>query len=83
MSSNNNNNKRKKIGNGGDADESMSILSAWKSELMYKSFLTALPIGFLATAIIVVNNLSDRETDVVAEKNTMAVRFGEKLTRFE
>jgi len=50
---------------------------------MYKSFLTALPIGFLATAIIVVNNLSDRETDVVAEKNTMAVRFGEKLTRFE
>lgn len=52
-------------------------------ELMWISFLTAIPIGFLATAIIVVNNLRDRETDIVAEKKTMAVRFGEWFSRFE
>lgn len=59
------------------------FVSIWKSSLMYKSFAIALPIGFFATAIIVVNNLRDRETDVVVGKNTMAVRIGEKCTRFE
>ena len=57
--------------------------SIWGSELMFMSFCVALPMGFLATAIITVNNLRDRETDVVAGKNTMAVRFGEWFTRIE
>ena len=33
-------------------------------------------LGFLATAIIVVNNLRDRETDARCGKRTTAVRFG-------
>src|SRR5882724_6200886 len=36
----------------------------------------ALPVGALATAILVVNNLRDRETDLGAGKRTLAVRFG-------
>ena len=36
----------------------------------------SVPVGALATAILVVNNLRDRETDVVAGKRTLAVRFG-------
>jgi 1,4-dihydroxy-2-naphthoate octaprenyltransferase len=36
----------------------------------------ALPIGLLVTAIIVVNNLRDIDTDRAAGKRTLAVRFG-------
>ncbi|HEY4159219.1 MAG TPA: 1,4-dihydroxy-2-naphthoate polyprenyltransferase [Polyangiaceae bacterium] len=40
------------------------------------SLWAALPVGALATAILVVNNLRDRETDARAGKRTLAVRFG-------
>ena len=40
------------------------------------SWFCALPVGALATAILVVNNLLDRETDLRAGKRTLAVRFG-------
>ena len=36
----------------------------------------SVPVGALATAILVVNNVRDRETDVVTGKRTLAVRFG-------
>ena len=39
--------------------------------------------GLLSTAILVVNNLRDRETDAVVGKNTLAVRFGETFARIE
>jgi 1,4-dihydroxy-2-naphthoate octaprenyltransferase len=38
----------------------------------------AVPIGALATAILVVNNLRDIATDRVAGKRTLAVRWGER-----
>ncbi len=38
----------------------------------------AIPPGALATAILVVNNVRDRETDVRAGKRTLAVRFGRR-----
>lgn len=38
--------------------------------------LASIPVGALATAIIVVNNLRDRSTDVRAGKRTLAVRLG-------
>ena len=38
----------------------------------------ALPIGALATAILVVNNLRDRATDARAGKRTLAVRLGRR-----
>lgn len=40
------------------------------------SVASALPVGALATAILVVNNLRDRVTDAGAGKRTLAVRFG-------
>lgn len=45
--------------------------------------LAAVPVGALATAIIVVNNLRDRATDVRAGKRTLAVRLGRRGALFE
>ncbi|MBP7691880.1 MAG: 1,4-dihydroxy-2-naphthoate polyprenyltransferase [Anaerolineales bacterium] len=44
---------------------------------------TAAPLGFLVTAIIVVNNLRDVETDRAAGKRTLAVRLGAAGARWE
>jgi 1,4-dihydroxy-2-naphthoate octaprenyltransferase len=41
----------------------------------------SIPIGALATAILVVNNLRDIETDDRAGKRTLAVRIGDRATR--
>lgn len=38
----------------------------------------SIPVGALATAILVVNNLRDRATDERAGKRTLAVRFGRR-----
>ena len=43
--------------------------------------VAAVPIGLLATAILVVNNLRDIPTDRAAGKFTLAVRLGERRTR--
>jgi len=40
------------------------------------AWLAAIPVGALATAILVVNNVRDRATDARAGKRTLAVRFG-------
>ncbi len=38
----------------------------------------ALPVGAIATAVLVVNNLRDRDGDRVSGKRTLAVRFGRR-----
>jgi len=43
----------------------------------------AVAVGALATAILVVNNLRDRDTDVKVGKNTLAVKLGARWTRVE
>ena len=53
--------------------ESVSGLAIWSS----------LPMGFLITAILVVNNLRDIGTDRKAGKRTLAVRLGAIGTRWE
>ena len=40
------------------------------------AMIAALPVGGLATNILVVNNVRDRHTDVKVGKRTLAVRFG-------
>jgi 1,4-dihydroxy-2-naphthoate octaprenyltransferase len=42
----------------------------------------ALPVGALATALLVVNNLRDIATDTAAGKRTLAVRLGDGDTRW-
>jgi 1,4-dihydroxy-2-naphthoate polyprenyltransferase len=45
------------------------------------SVLVAVPVGLLACAILVVNNLRDIPTDTTTGKRTLAVRLGEPRTR--
>jgi 1,4-dihydroxy-2-naphthoate octaprenyltransferase len=45
------------------------------------SAVAALPVGFLATALLVVNNLRDIPGDTVSGKRTLAVRIGDHRTR--
>ena len=47
------------------------------------SLLSSIPMGCLITAILVVNNLRDIETDRVAGKMTLAVRLGTGGARAE
>jgi len=47
----------------------------------YHGWLAGAAVGSLATAILVVNNLRDRETDAKVGKNTLAVRIGPAATR--
>jgi 1,4-dihydroxy-2-naphthoate octaprenyltransferase len=47
------------------------------------AFFAAVPVGALATAILVVNNLRDIATDAPAGKRTLAVRFGERAAVLE
>lgn len=44
---------------------------------------SGLAVGALATAILVTNNLRDREEDALAGKRTLVVRFGPRFARFE
>jgi 1,4-dihydroxy-2-naphthoate octaprenyltransferase len=45
------------------------------------AFGAAIPVGFLATALLVVNNLRDIPTDARTGKRTLAVRLGDGATR--
>jgi len=53
--------------------DTVSALAIWAS----------LPVAMLVTAIIVVNNLRDIDTDRVARKRTLAVLLGRRMTRSE
>lgn len=49
--------------------------------LTWLAFGASIPVGLLATALLVVNNLRDLPTDAAAGKRTLAVRLGETRTR--
>jgi 1,4-dihydroxy-2-naphthoate octaprenyltransferase len=49
--------------------------------LDWEAFALAVPVGLLATAILVVNNFRDIDTDRRARKRTLAVRLGRARTR--
>ena len=50
-------------------------------QLPWQAFVCAVPVGLLASAILVVNNVRDLETDRRAGKRTLAVRLGRARTR--
>src|ERR687885_1750072 len=54
---------------------------AQREEFTWESFVLAIPVGLLATAILVVNNVRDMETDRRAGKRTLAVRLGRRRAR--
>jgi 1,4-dihydroxy-2-naphthoate polyprenyltransferase len=49
--------------------------------LDWKAFALAVPVGLLASAILVVNNFRDIDSDRRAGKRTLAVRLGRSKTR--
>jgi 1,4-dihydroxy-2-naphthoate polyprenyltransferase len=49
--------------------------------LTWEAFVLAVPVGLLASAILVVNNVRDLETDRRAGKRTLAVRLGRERAR--
>ncbi|MGH8959041.1 MAG: 1,4-dihydroxy-2-naphthoate octaprenyltransferase [Acidimicrobiia bacterium] len=63
------------------------VLATGGSRLAYDGtcpawvWLMGIPVGMLAAAILVANNLRDREIDARVNKNTLAVLVGEKRTR--
>ena len=50
-------------------------------DLTWEAFVLAVPVGLLAAAILVVNNVRDLETDRRAGKRTLAVRLGRRRAR--
>jgi 1,4-dihydroxy-2-naphthoate octaprenyltransferase len=44
-------------------------------------FVASVPVGLLAVALLVVNNLRDLPNDALAGKKTLAVRLGDRRTR--
>ncbi len=52
-------------------------LEAWPTD----AFVLAVPVGLLAAAILVVNNVRDMDTDKRAGKRTSAVRLGRERAR--
>jgi 1,4-dihydroxy-2-naphthoate octaprenyltransferase len=49
--------------------------------LSWEAFALSVPVGLLAAAILVVNNVRDIDTDRRAGKRTLAVRLGRERTR--
>jgi 1,4-dihydroxy-2-naphthoate octaprenyltransferase len=47
------------------------------------AFFASLPPGLLSCAILIANNLRDRESDQKANKRTLAVRYGKTFGRWE
>ena len=50
-------------------------------ELSFFAFMAAVPVGLLATNILVVNNYRDMDTDARADKRTLVVLLGRKAAR--
>ena len=50
-------------------------------QLEWEALVLAVPVGLLASAILVVNNVRDLETDRRAGKRTLAVRLGRERAR--
>jgi 1,4-dihydroxy-2-naphthoate polyprenyltransferase len=51
------------------------------THLIWEAFALAVPVGLLAAAILVVNNVRDTDSDRRAGKRTLAVRLGRARTR--
>jgi 1,4-dihydroxy-2-naphthoate polyprenyltransferase len=61
------------------AGSTFAQLESWP----WEAFALAVPVGLLVTAILVVNNIRDIDTDRRAGKKTLAVRLGRERARTE
>lgn len=51
-------------------------------QLTWRALVASVPVGLLAVAVLVANNLRDLPKDAVAGKRTSAVRLGDRRTRW-
>lgn len=59
----------------------MGTAAVLSSRVSLLSFVVAVPVGLLASALLVVNNLRDIPTDEASGKRTLATRLGDHSTR--
>jgi 1,4-dihydroxy-2-naphthoate octaprenyltransferase len=62
----------------------VAVVGSWYIQvqaLPWQPFVVSVPVGLLAAAILVVNNVRDIDTDGRAGKRTLAVRLGRSRTR--
>jgi 1,4-dihydroxy-2-naphthoate octaprenyltransferase len=57
--------------------------SNWAAALPFSAIAVSLPIGALITNILIIDDIRDRDFDVVKGKRTVAVRFGRFWSRIE
>jgi 1,4-dihydroxy-2-naphthoate octaprenyltransferase len=57
--------------------------ASWAAGFPPSAWVASLPIGALITNILVIDDIRDRDFDVVKGKNTIAVRFGRVWSRAE
>jgi 1,4-dihydroxy-2-naphthoate octaprenyltransferase len=55
----------------------------WRQALPLTAVAASLPVGALITNILIIDDIRDRDFDVVKGKNTVAVRFGKGWSRAE
>ncbi|MGK2963823.1 MAG: 1,4-dihydroxy-2-naphthoate octaprenyltransferase [Gemmatimonadaceae bacterium] len=55
----------------------------WTAGFPASAFAVSLPVGALTTSILVIDDIRDRDFDVVKGKKTIAVRFGPRWSRAE
>jgi 1,4-dihydroxy-2-naphthoate octaprenyltransferase len=55
----------------------------WGEALPLTAVVASLPVGALITNILIIDDIRDRDFDVVKGKNTVAVRFGKHWSRAE
>ena len=55
----------------------------WRHALPLTAVVASLPVGALITNILIIDDIRDRDFDVVKGKNTIAVRFGKGWSRTE
>jgi 1,4-dihydroxy-2-naphthoate octaprenyltransferase len=51
-------------------------------EITFDSLLASIPMGTFACALLAINNIRDRELDETAGKKTLAVRLGDRNSRY-
>lgn len=55
----------------------------WARAFTWNAFALSLPVGALATSILIIDDIRDRAFDAVKGKRTVAVRFGLRWSRAE
>ena len=67
----------------GTAYLQLTDISIDVNDFMVDIFIGSAAVGCLNTAILVINNLRDIDSDKLADKKTLAVKFGAKFTCYE